>query len=574
MKSNRVPFYGGVILACVGVLLTFSPLFHLLNNGSSGIHFHFNHHIIQFTSVVSLPVVGIMLIYLSIFVYHRRLLAVYVSGGLSLLMLFYLLFVYAWGFIMGLVSILIVIYFVIVCRYRREFIVENNLEGLSQHLRQIGIMALVGLFYGIITFFLFGPRLFHAHFSIIDSFGMTFNGLTGFNGTISRSTHLGQLFINSLGGMGVVIFILLLGAFFRPLRLKVWNNSHDDRLKAERIVAASSHSSEDFFKLWPVDKQYYFSPTSKAFLAYKQSGHTIVILGGPVGESSAYDTLVHDFIEYCYSLGWRVAAISVNPQEKLLYEEHGLSTLFIGNEGIIDITHFMQKTWGDKHFRYVRNKAKREGLEVVEWTAPSHEQLRQLEAISNAWLSHGGRREYTFFMGYFNRWYLEQCRIYVLVEQGKPVAYINLIPSYYDNHDSLDHFRSYPAISSVGMHFLLMKVLQTLSTKKVKMLNIGLSPLSGIKKETGNFSHILLRLVRLLGANYYSFKGLEQFKNKFRPQWDQRFLLYSGTSAGLLRITKDIEYASSYSLRGNRQVYVSILGGIIVLTLGLYFILG
>jgi phosphatidylglycerol lysyltransferase len=514
---------------------------------------------------------GILLIYLSIFVRHRRRLAAYASSTITILTLPYLFSVFHKSFVATLLTILIFIYVTLILVRRKEFSVRNNFEGIWQHLQRIGAIAIIGIFYGIMTFYLLGPKLFHSHFSLIESFDLTLDSLTGFSGTMSHAAHLGSLFIASLGGIGLVVFILLLGTLFRPLRLKLWDESHEDRGLAKRITAKRSASSEDFFKLWPMDKQYYFTDDRSTFLAYKQSGRTIIILSEPVGLQDRFDELISGFFAFCFSNGWRIAAIQADETAKTLYERHGLSSLFIGNEAVVEIAHFTEKVQNNKDFRYVRNRAVRDGLTVMEWTHPTKEQFRQLESISNSWLGHG-RREYTFFMGYFDPPYLEQGRIFVVLENDRPTGYINLVPSYIKGHHSIDHLRSAPDANPVSMKFLLMSILQTLSQENVKTLNLGLSPLSGAPEEASTLSRVVVRIARTLGPAYYSFKGLEQFKNKFRPAWSPRFVLYSGSSANLLPVVQDIERASTY-LAKNVQLYVSTVAGVILLTLGLYFII-
>ena len=270
-----------------------------------------------------------------------------------------------------------------------------------------------------------------------------------------------------------------------------------------------------------------------------------------------------------------MAAINTTDNGKALFEGRGFKSLFIGNEGVVDVEQFIETTSRDKHFRYVTNKAHRDQLRVEEWQHIDEDRFAKLHTISNAWLMRDGRREYTFFMGYFDRSYLQECRIFVLFEHDKPVGYVNLIPSFHAGHESLDQFRACNDISSIGMHFLLLKTLETLHSEHAKTLNIGLSPLSGIEKDSIDLvPRATLQLMRLLGASYYSFKGLEQFKNKFKPIWEPRSIVFSGAGPNLLRISRDIERASNYEPHGSRSLYVSTTIGVVVLTLGLYFILG
>ena len=575
MNTNRAPLYGAVLTAVMGIFLIFGPLLRLfVINFAIGAHIHYG--IIHSGGIVSLPSIGILLLYLSSFVYRRRLLAAYIAAFFSLLMLIYISVLHFYGFIGLVVLMLAILYLVAFIVGYKQFTINNNFDGLPKYLKRISLVSIVGVAYGVLGFYLLGGHFFHTHFSFLTSLDMAVDSLTGFSGTIAEPTHMGQLFIDSLGGIGIVFFIVLLGILFQPLGRKI-RPHHEvaDMDKAKKIILTYSTSSEDFFKLWPHDKHYFFSQDNQAFLAYTESGKTIIVLGDPVGNSSSFNTLVEDFTKHHYALGWSVAAINTTDPGKFLFEKHGFKSLFIGNEGIVDIHQFRQVTSSDKHFRYVTNKSRRDSLRVEEWQRLNEDRLTKLQTISNAWLARDGRREYTFFMGYFDRAYLQECRVFVLFQDDTPVGYVNLIPSFYPGHESLDQFRAGSDISSIGMHFLLLKVIETLHAEHAKTLNIGLSPLSGIEKDSIDLvPRATLQLMRLLGASYYSFKGLEQFKNKFKPNWEPRSIVFSGAGPNLLRISRDIERASNYEPLGNRNLYVTTTVGVVVLTLGLYFILG
>jgi len=202
------------------------------------------------------------------------------------------------------------------------------------------------------------------------------------------------------------------------------------------------------------------------------------------------------------------------------------------------------------------------------------QQIAELHAISQEWLARGGRREYTFFMGYFDAMYVQQCRIFVVKQHGHAVAFVNIIPSFVEGAASIDMFRSRSECSSVVMHFLLSQVLTHLDGEGVQTLNLGLSPLSGLKDDERDIPKALLRSIRFLGSTYYSFQGLEQFKGKFKPEWGKRWLLVSGVQANIIRVSRDIESVSRYEPYGDWRMYVSTLLGVVVLTLSLYLVLG
>jgi lysylphosphatidylglycerol synthetase-like protein (DUF2156 family) len=53
----------------------------------------------------------------------------------------------------------------------------------------------------------------------------------------------------------------------------------------------------------------------------------------------------------------------------------------------------------------------------------------------------------------------------------------------------------------------------------------------------------LLSIAKAVATDRFSAKGLEQFKNKFRPSWEPNYLAYEGDIADLAVIALNIEKA-------------------------------
>ena len=113
-------------------------------------------------------------------------------------------------------------------------------------------------------------------------------------------------------------------------------------------------------------------------------------------------------------------------------------------------------------------------------------------------------------------------------------------------------------------------VIERLHGEHVESLNIGLAPLAGVAKSDEKFpSRAALTVVRHLGAPYYSFQGLEQFKRKFKPEWEPRTLLYDGS---LSRVMQDIERAATLHGQSRWKFYIITGSGVALLVMGIYLI--
>lgn len=78
------------------------------------------------------------------------------------------------------------------------------------------------------------------------------------------------------------------------------------------------------------------------------------------------------------------------------------------------------------------------------------------------------------------------------------------------------------------MDFLFVRLLQWAAARGYATFNLGLSPLAGVGLRSGTSAveRALHYLYEHLNQ-FYNFKGLHAFKEKFRPQWAPRYLVYA-----------------------------------------------
>lgn len=375
-------------------------------------------------------------------------------------------------------------------------------------------------------------------------------------------THRDRVLIFSLQVALILAGSIVFIGLFYPVRLRR-GSSRRSVDRAQHIIERYSISSEDYIKLWPRDKHYYFYKDS--FLPYAVANGVAVVLDGATGDPTVFDELRHSFIKECTINSWTIAVIHADENEQAEWRKQGFNAFYLGSEARVNLQDFIQNRSNDKHFRYVKNKAKKDSLTVIELPQPlSGSVLSALRSVSDNWLK-TGRREYRFIMGYFNSDYLRKCRVFAVYKDEKIVAYTNLIPQFQKQAASIDHMRFVPGLPSISMHFLLFEVINELHDEGVTTLNLGLAPLSRIEENTDSLSKSVLQIVKNVGNRYYSFAGLEQFKNKFGPHWEPTYLLYSGLPSRLAKIGAAASKLTTYSYRSTTQklaIGVAVIAGL------------
>jgi phosphatidylglycerol lysyltransferase len=494
---------------------------------------------------------GLLLIYLSTQIYRRKLLAYQlVSIGLAGLI----------GVEIFLSKNIIQLLFYVVTLgllllTRSHYTVAANNFSLRRGAAISGLIILVVFIYASIGFSRLSAHEVGHSLAVSESMKYAAREIFTFQESqLPLRTRNARLFVVSVNTAAAMAYSLTMVSLFRPLQFQ-YGASRRERALARSILEKYSTSTEDYFKLWPPDKHYFFSSNHESFVAYKVIGSDALALGDPSGPPAALPKLARDFEAFCQSNGWSAAYINATGHMESVSAANEYQRLFIGNEAVIDIAAFVETTQRSKHFRYIRNRAERDGISFEYWPAPlTTGQIARLRSVSNAWLGSRSRREYTFAMGYFDIEYVKGCDAGVLITNGRVVAYTNVIPGLKGPSRSIDHMRYRSDMPPTGMHYLLMQLILHFHEAGVQSFNLGLAPLSGLEdREDSNLPERLLGALKKLGGNYYSFEGLEQFKNKFEPRWQPRYIYYQGSPARLLKLARNLTRAVGVPIAGRAR---------------------
>jgi phosphatidylglycerol lysyltransferase len=156
--------------------------------------------------------------------------------------------------------------------------------------------------------------------------------------------------------------------------------------------------------------------------------------------------------------------------------------------------------------------------------------LRELNSISDEWLSSRAASEMKFSLGWFDEAYLNTCPILMVRDrEGFIEAFANIVTEFQNNGVAVDLMRHRAHIESGLMDFLFASLLIWAKEQKYSTFNLGLSALSGVGEHSGDAP--IERALHYIYNNvnrFYNFRGLHSFKEKFHPIWSPRYLIYPG----------------------------------------------
>jgi lysylphosphatidylglycerol synthetase-like protein (DUF2156 family) len=175
---------------------------------------------------------------------------------------------------------------------RNVYKVKSDTRSFGVSLRIIFIVLLIALFYGVTGFLLMDKADFHHEIDVaealhrtIDQFGFTTNS------HIIPYTKRARLFLDSLNFISVAAVVFAFLSLFQPLKARFGDQTKNREI-AESILADHHGNSEDFFKVWPHDKNYFFNQTFNAGLAYAVRHGVALVAGDPFGAVSEFSSLI------------------------------------------------------------------------------------------------------------------------------------------------------------------------------------------------------------------------------------------------------------------------------------------
>lgn len=257
---------------------------------------------------------------------------------------------------------------------------------------------------------------------------------------------------------------------------------------------------------------------------YQENLYFVLILGDPVGNQENFFPFIKKVHDYATRVGKELIFYQTTTENIHIYTELNYSLFNLGEEAEVDVTTFKISGNKGKVFRQLLNKEEQEELSF-QIEEPSPELLKEIKLISDEWL--GGRKEMSFSLGNFDTSYLSKNNIATIRNKdGVAIAFASMMPSFVEGKISIDLIRWQEHDSIPMMDLLYLHLILWAKENGYQTFNLGMAPLSSSYEKTNGFVSTITTSVYQHSSSLYSFKGLRNYKNKFKPHWYSRYLVY------------------------------------------------
>jgi lysyl-tRNA synthetase class 2 len=354
--------------------------------------------------------------------------------------------------------------------------------------------------------------------------GIAFAGIAAvIGGEELRGVELSHRGSDALLGLGIALGSLALYLWLRPFGHAVAQTVGERRL-ARTLVEAYGSDSLAFFALRR-DKSYLFSPSRRAFLAYRVVAGTALVSADPVGDEAEIDDLLAELRSLARANGWRFAVVGASEDHLDRYRAFGLKPVPIGEEAVLRPQEFSLEGRAIRKVRQSVSRLRKAGYSyrvvAADEVGPALE--AELRDVSDKWRR--GQPERGFSMA------IDDLHVpgtvLALAEDGagRVGGFLHLAPSS-EGGWSLSAMRRRQNTPNGLMEFLVAETLAWARDSGASELSLNFCALTDFLAPE-RVTTPLRRVVRrglLLADNAFQLERLYSFNRKFFPDWRRRYI--------------------------------------------------
>jgi lysylphosphatidylglycerol synthetase-like protein (DUF2156 family) len=301
----------------------------------------------------------------------------------------------------------------------------------------------------------------------------------------------------------------------------------DPDFQKVRAILATAEAAEPGSNLALLgDKRFLFSASGESFLMFGVRGRSWIALGGPVGRRDERLELLWRFRELADAHAARPGIYGLGADDLPDVVELGFSIQKVGESAAVPLESFSIEGRKRGNLRRAWRKAGEDGatFQVLQASEIS-DQLQDLAAVSEGWLSHHAGGEKGFSMGGFHPGYICEFPVAVVRFEGRIVAFANLWTTAARTSFSMDLMRYAEDAPKNIMDYLFVELIDWGRAQGYLAFEFGMAPLAGL--EDRPLAPMMSRVGRLFfdrGEELYNFQGVRKYKDKYDPNWHPRYI--------------------------------------------------
>ena len=350
---------------------------------------------------------------------------------------------------------------------------------------------------------------------------------------VFKLKHLSHLVTHWIHFLGLSLILVILYVLVLRESNKIKENFGEvfDKQRYQDFIATIPNLNLDAALAFLGDKYLYWyqeDGQDKVVFQFAIENNKCVVMSDPLAHSGYLEKGLSQFLAEAEDANISVIFYEVNQETTLLLHEYGYDFMKFGETAQVSLDEFTTEGKHGKKFRTVVNKLENKGYQFQVLQPPfDKKMLNTLKEISDSWLD--GRQEKGVSLGYFDEKYIQLAPIALVSDEEDNIqAFVTFLASNGPNEASIDLMRYDLKTAPNGiMDYLFVKLLLHFKEEGVTFFDLGMAPLSNVGTEKHSFlQEKVAYLIYAFTNRFYSFSGLRQYKQKFKPIWSTGYVAY------------------------------------------------
>jgi lysyl-tRNA synthetase class 2 len=302
------------------------------------------------------------------------------------------------------------------------------------------------------------------------------------------------------------------------------------RWQADPGLAAAVAGADDSLAYFALRDDRATVRAAHTLVSYRPVRTVALAAGDPLGPGQEWPQAARAFLAEAAAQGRIAAVLGCGQQAARVWAAAGLTTLYLGDEAVLDLDRFSLEGRAVRIARQSWNRARRAGFTALACRSGDldPDTVGALRELSRRWRGEAAERGFSMALGrLFDR---RDADVFVVVARdaaGRPLGFLHLVPWGTDGA-SLDVMRRDRDSPSYLNDFLVVEAVRRLPDLGIRRLSLNFSFLRAVLAAGAEprvplglrTARWLLR--RLSGP--FQIETLYRFNKKFAPTWQPRYL--------------------------------------------------
>ena len=335
----------------------------------------------------------------------------------------------------------------------------------------------------------------------------------------------------ALTATGIGLFVTAGWLMFSPTRpiRRTAGQRNTDRARARALLELHGGDTLSYFGLRE-DKDHFF--TARSVVAYAVHNGVCLVSPDPIGPPEERRQVWADFTEFADRNGWTVAVMGAHQGWIGVYESAGMTSIYVGDEAIVDCAAFSLDGGAMKGLRQAYNRMKKYGFTCSFHDPADLDEATRAELLALMTETRRGGVERGFSMTLSRIFDPADRGLLIAIARyadGRPAAFCQYVPAADIDGYSLDLMRRRvdPEMPNGITDFVVIETIKHLHEIRKWGLGLNFAVMRAVlagELDDRPFPELERRVLSKFSESM-QIESLWKYNEKFRPYWRARYLV-------------------------------------------------